>query len=146
MAIVTDTAWSELPAVDGEYRYYVLACYDAGASVATDVLGVAWPYVDGNDQHTPPLVSRLHQNYPNPFNPSTTVMFDLAEATPVTLAVYNVKGQLVRCLLQAPLGAGTHRILWDGTDESRRPVASGIYFFRIASPALTASRKAVLLK
>ena len=52
----------------------------------------------------------------------------------------------MRCLLQAPLGAGTHRILWDGTDESRRPVASGIYFFRIASPALTASRKAVLLK
>ncbi len=146
MAIVTDTSWGELPTVDGEYSYYVVAGYDAGASVGTEVLNVAWPYVAGNDQHTQPLVSQLHQNYPNPFNPSTTVMFDLAEAAPVTLAVYNVKGQLVRHLLQAPLGVGTHRILWDGTDENRRPVASGIYFFRIASPALTASRKAVLLK
>ncbi len=146
MAIVTDTAWGELPAVDGEYLYYVRACYDAGESVGTDVLSIAWPYVDGNDPQTPPTLSQLHQNYPNPFNPSTTVMFDLAEANPVTLAVYNVKGQLVRRLLQAPLGAGTHRIVWDGTDESQRPVASGIYFFRIESPALTASRKALLLK
>ena len=146
VAIVTDVAWGEIPAINGEYRYYVLACYDAGESVATNIISVVWPPVDADDPHTPPLVSCLYQNYPNPFNPSTTVMFDLAEATPVTLSVYNVKGQLVRRLLQAPLGAGTHRILWDGTDESRRPVSSGIYFFRIESPALTASRKAVLLK
>ena len=146
MELTPAASYSEQLALEGDYSYYVVASYDGGESLATDHVTFAYPYVDGDDPLTPPLVSQLHQNYPNPFNPSTTVMFDLAQAAPVKLSVFNIRGQLVRHLADGPLGVGTHRVLWDGTDDNRRPAASGIYFFKLESPALNAVRKAVLLK
>ena len=87
----------------------------------------------------------LRQNYPNPFNMATTIEFGLPRRAPVRLSVYNVLGRRVAVLLDTELPAGVHRIELDyeslGTD-----LASGIYFYRLETPACSQSRKMVFVK
>lgn len=73
----------------------------------------------------------LRQNVPNPFNPSTVIELDLAEAGPLRLEVFDVRGRLVRVLHDGPLGVGEHSFPWNGTDGSGQSVASGTYFARV---------------
>ena len=68
----------------------------------------------------------LHQNYPNPFNPMTTIPFDLPTDGFVSLQVFNILGQRVATVVNQPLHAGFHRVIWNGSSLS-----SGIYFYRI---------------
>ncbi|MDX9857894.1 MAG: T9SS type A sorting domain-containing protein [candidate division Zixibacteria bacterium] len=93
-----------------------------------------------------PTGVRLEQNYPNPFNPATTISFSLREASPVRLAVYNVLGQSVRVVLDGIYPAGNYRTVWDGTDDQGRPVAGGVYFYRLVTAHETQSRKMLLVK
>jgi hypothetical protein len=93
-----------------------------------------------------PAILTLSQNYPNPFNPETTISFDLAEQVPVTLGIYNLKGQLVRSLIHETKAQGQHSIVWNGMDENGRPVSSGIYFYKIRAGKYSSSRKMVLMK
>jgi hypothetical protein len=84
----------------------------------------------------------LHQNYPNPFNATTTIQFDLASASRVTLKIYNVLGQEVLALLNdAAFDAGTHKISVNGLQ-----LPSGIYIYRLETGGSAVSRKMVLLK
>jgi hypothetical protein len=84
--------------------------------------------------------------YPNPFNPATTVRFTLAGASDVTIAVYDVRGALVRVLIDGNMPGGEHTIKWNGTDAHGQPVSSGVYFARMISGAFDKSRKMVMLK
>ncbi len=89
----------------------------------------------------------LRQNYPNPFNPVTSVAFTVPEGGgSVSLTVHNVNGQVVRSLIDSELPAGPALVVWDGTDDSGLPLASGIYFARLASGEDSAFRKMTLLK
>jgi hypothetical protein len=89
----------------------------------------------------------LGQNYPNPFNPVTSVAFTVPEgAGRVTLTVHNVKGQVVRTLVDEELPAGPSVAVWDGTDGSGRSLASGVYFARLTAKDESATRKMTLLK
>ncbi len=89
----------------------------------------------------------LHQNYPNPFNPVTSVAFTVPDgAGSVSLTVHNVNGQVVRTLVDSELPAGPALAVWDGTDDSGLPLASGIYFARLATREDSAFRKMTLLK
>jgi len=85
-------------------------------------------------------------NYPNPFNPSTTIRYTLASPQSVTLAVFDVGGRLVRSLESGARTAGEHEQRWDGRDNRGRPVASGVYYARLAGETQTLTRKIVLLK
>jgi hypothetical protein len=84
--------------------------------------------------------------YPNPFNPSTTVRYTLAKASDVTIAVYDVRGALVRVLVKGSVPGGEHFAEWDGTDTRGRSVATGIYFAHMTSGSFEKSQKMVLLK
>jgi PKD repeat protein len=88
----------------------------------------------------------LFQNYPNPFNPTTRIEFSLPQPGKVRLDVYNIAGQVVQTLIDGQLDAGYHGVVWDGRDGDGRPVASGIYFYRLQTADVTATRKMVLLK
>ena len=85
-------------------------------------------------------------NYPNPFNPETTISFNLAQASKVSLTIYNIKGQKVKTLLNTRLEKGEHSIVWDGTDNRGKKVASGLYLYKITSGKEVAVRKMMLLK
>jgi hypothetical protein len=79
----------------------------------------------------PALRPALHDARPNPFNPRTTVAFDLPRDTAARLRIYDLRGALVRTLVDAGLARGRHQADWDGRDASGREVASGSYFARL---------------
>jgi hypothetical protein len=89
---------------------------------------------------------RLYQNHPNPFNPVTTVRFSLDRAGLTALRVFDVEGRLVRTLVSDVLPAGAHEVTWRGDDERDRPVASGVYYYRLESDCGTQSRSMVLMR
>lgn len=93
-----------------------------------------------------PLVSRLYDASPNPFNPRTAIAFDIAQPGPVRLAVYDLRGALVRTLMAETLPAGRHVRIWDGTDDDGAPAASGTYILAIDAGDFRERRKGVLLK
>ncbi len=88
----------------------------------------------------------LYPNYPNPFNPSTTLRYRLKAPTQVDLAVYNLKGQLVKTLVRSEKQAAEHTVLWDGRDEQGREVSSGVYFYMLNAGSEAHTRKMLLLK
>lgn len=95
----------------------------------------------------PIAASRLLGASPNPFNPQTAIAYELAQAGAVTLRVYDLRGRLVRRLLEAtPQSAGRHATAWDGRAEDGSRLPSGVYLCRLRAPGLDAAIKAVLLK
>jgi len=83
----------------------------------------------------------LKQNYPNPFNPSTTIEYALPQNTDVSLKVYDIRGRLVKELVNGPQNAGYYKITYDASDLS-----SGIYFFEIRAGEFVNVKKMMLLK
>ena len=71
------------------------------------------------------------QVWPNPFNTTAHLRFHLRRAALVHVAIYNVQGQRVRTLVDAPLDAGIHQMRWDGRDERGHAAATGPYFARV---------------
>lgn len=88
----------------------------------------------------------LAQNYPNPFNPTTVISFQLPEESDVTLAIYNIYGQLVKQVASGTFASGRHNIVWDATDAHGARVASGVYLYMIKAGSFTAQRRLVLMK
>jgi len=94
-----------------------------------------------------PVPGRLEiTNYPNPFNPTTTIAFSLPKAGKVRVAVYNLKGQKVKDLINSELPRGNHKLVWDGTDAHGRSVGSGIYLVRAQTSGRCVNHKIMLLK
>jgi hypothetical protein len=74
---------------------------------------------------------QLAQNHPNPFNGQTTIEYSLPEPSHVRINIYNALGQLVRKLVDENEAAGIQRAIWDGKDNDRRSVGSGVYFYEL---------------
>ena len=88
----------------------------------------------------------LSQNYPNPFNPSTTIAYSLTNASEVTLSIYNVTGQKVVDLVNAPQATGSYSVVWDGTSANGEMVSSGVYFYQINAGEFNDTKKMFFLK
>ncbi|MDP6276080.1 MAG: T9SS type A sorting domain-containing protein, partial [Candidatus Marinimicrobia bacterium] len=93
-----------------------------------------------------PSVFALHQNYPNPFNPVTEIQFDVPKESQITLTIYNIMGQEVTTLTNSTLKAGFHSVRWDGTNGLGEQVSTGLYFYRLSSPAFTSIKKMIMVK
>ena len=99
-----------------------------------------------------PEALALEQNIPNPFNPSTTISFAIppdeleAGLLRVKLEIFNLRGALIRSLMDDYLPAGYHRVNWNGKDNSGRPLSSGVYFYRLCAGSRVLTRKMILLK
>ncbi|HPA24833.1 MAG TPA: T9SS type A sorting domain-containing protein, partial [Candidatus Cloacimonas sp.] len=85
-------------------------------------------------------------NYPNPFNPETTISFEIPESGIVSLQIYNLKGQLIRTLINDFLPTGKQSLVWNGTDNENKPVASGVYLYKIKAGKNSTTAKMLLLK
>ena len=88
----------------------------------------------------------LTQNYPNPFNPTTMITFTIPQTSQVSLAVYDITGKLIKSLIAKPMDAGYHSVIWNGTDENGKGVASGVYFYKLKAGDFSQTRKCLLLK
>jgi len=80
---------------------------------------------------TRPTGAALSQNYPNPLNSETVIPFTLPSDSHVVLSLYDLAGQRVATVLDGMIRAGTHGVDWDGRDDDGRPLASGVYLFRL---------------
>ncbi len=84
--------------------------------------------------------------YPNPFNPSTTISYDLPDASFVSIVIYDAIGQEVRRLVGDQTAAGRYRIQWDALDNQGRSVGSGVYIAKVEAGSFSSSQKMLLLK
>lgn len=92
------------------------------------------------------LLSITAENYPNPFNPETTIQYYIPKNGFVTVDVYNVRGQIVKKLVNENQSTGKHQIIWKGTDQNDNTVGSGVYFYKIKTNNHTLMKKMLLVK
>ena len=102
--------------------------------------------VANHDVTTTAPIAALYDNYPNPFNPETTIQFSLPHAGKAKLEVFNIKGQMVRTLVDNALDAGIHKITWNGKNQDNRTVGSGVYFYRLTTCNQSMTKKMILMK
>ncbi|MHB9029213.1 MAG: LamG domain-containing protein [Candidatus Latescibacterota bacterium] len=90
----------------------------------------------------------LFQNSPNPFNPTTTIeyMIPSGGSRQVTLIVYDLRGTVVRNLVNRNQLPGKYTITWNGTDDSGNRVSSGMYIYRIKAGAFSEARKMMMVR
>ncbi len=88
----------------------------------------------------------LSQNYPNPFNPTTQIAYSLGQSGHVSLQIFNIRGQLIKTLVEDMMPAGDHTIEWNATNDSGDRVASGVYLYRLQAGEVVQSKKMTLVK
>jgi hypothetical protein len=104
---------------------------------------------DGVVTDTPPVARRelvLHEPVPNPFNPRVSLRYSLARAGHAKLSIYDLRGRLVRVLLDENLPQGEGTVQWDGKDGSGHTAASGVYSFVLQADGQQRSQKATLIR
>ncbi len=105
-------------------------------------------FAQQNNENIPlvPIEYKLKQNYPNPFNAETVIQYQLAKRTLVELTIYNILGRKVLTLINEIQMTGFHSIHWDGLNETKTAVASGVYFYRIEAGDFLEKKKLLLVR
>jgi len=115
-----------------------------------DNVAIKFPYAQSEtvllDKVTGPDYFWLSQNYPNPFNSSTSIAFSLAEASHVTISVFNIRGQLIKVLINQEQQSGKYQLNWSGNDLLGHPVTSGIYIVQMNVANQLFTRKVLMLR
>jgi len=140
-----DRVVAEFDMEGGINGHYDMVMFNPGgaSSALSDALYLTGG-VDG--PRIPPKQNALLAAYPNPFNPETTIRYELASSSHVSLRVYDVGGAEVRTLVDANKAAGSYALQWNGRDNKGNAVSSGVYFYRISAGSFSDVRKMTLLK
>ncbi len=93
-----------------------------------------------------PTSATLHQNYPNPFNAGTVIEADVPVAGRAEVDVYDILGRHIRTLFNGVTGPARLTLRWDGRASNGTPVASGVYVYRLITPASSLSRTMVFVR
>ena len=93
-----------------------------------------------------PEMPVLHGCYPNPFNNRMMISFMTKTSASAEVILFNVRGEVVRTIQSTIMGAGQHRIEWDGKDEIGDSVSSGVFFVRVTIGEYSMIRKVICLK
>jgi hypothetical protein len=99
-----------------------------------------------NEDNLQVAATKLNGNSPNPFNPNTTISYDIKDATLVSLAIYNIKGQLIRSLVNEAKSTGHYTVHWDGKDQQGKEVGSGVYQYVLKTGEYQETKRMTLLK
>ena len=101
--------------------------------------------IEANEPELPEKIA-LYPNYPNPFNAETNIEYALPENAKVKLGIFNLRGQLVKVLVNDEQKAGVKKVRWDGKNGDGNDVGSGVYFLRLEIGEQKLSRKITLQK
>ncbi len=145
------------------FRWRVVAHLGADSEV------VASPGTFVVIDETIPATTLLFQNFPNPFPNArvglyaTCIWFDIAQGGAVDLAVYDLRGRLVRRLapsddVPATLAPGHYgrppgdvpgscdpRFAWNGRDGTGAFVRPGVYLYRLSAPGFRDTKRIVFV-
>ena len=131
-----------LDAGDGNTSTYFLevtdACEDPGPNTTT--FDPAFEFGPAASK------TQLAGNAPNPFSGQTTVEFDLAERSRVTVAVYDMMGRKVATLVDGVRSAGPHAVGWNGRSDSGQDLASGVYLLRMKADQQSETRRMTIIR
>ena len=96
---------------------------------------------------TAPSTYRLSQSYPNPFTSGgTTIEFDMPVTERITMVVMDIRGRVVRTLIDKEERFGYQSVAWDAKNDDGDKVSSGVYFYQIRSTNFNAVGKLVFVK
>jgi hypothetical protein len=109
------------------------------------LVGVGDDQTPGPDASLPREV-RVLAAAPNPLLHRTVLAFELPEARPVEVRIFDVTGALVRTLANGTLPAGRHVLEWNVADAQGQRVAAGLYLVRFKLGPLQRSQKLVVLR
>jgi hypothetical protein len=123
--------------------YHVTATDDAGNR--SGAASIASPTANAEVEGSLPTEFALLPVRPNPARGAVEITFDLPLAGDVTMGVYGISGRRVRTLQAGVRPAGSHRLIWDGTDGTGHRVPGGVYFVRLQSGSFDASRRLLLV-
>ena len=87
----------------------------------------------------------VSQNYPNPFNPLTSIQVFIPNYIYISIDIYNVKGIIVKSLVNNELVKDYHKVWWNGTDGKGNSVPSGTYFYSMKTHGFQQTKKKMLL-
>ncbi|MGH2569725.1 MAG: S8 family serine peptidase, partial [bacterium] len=130
----------------GTQGYAVVANGDLFHAMESSAPGPTETDAIARDTRPAPESFRLSAMTPNPFRDATEVRYTVPEPAGVRIEVYDVRGRLVRALVDRPVSAGEFRATWDGRDGAGRPASPGIYFVRLTAPGVERTVKGVLLR
>ena len=98
-------------------------------------------------ENSVPLAYTLSANYPNPFNPVTTISYSVKNAGYVKIDIYNILGQHVHTLVDGYRVPGTlYRVSWNSENQSKIPISSGVYFYRMVSGGFETEGRMTIIK
>ena len=130
--------------------YYCVAVWKANTADLGETVDYVLDFsnqVTGvDDDQTTPRATVIQSIYPNPFNPRSTVAFSLTNPGQVSLRIYDARGRAVATLADGHLQAGRHERVWQGVDDSGRPVSSGVYMAQLITESDVSRKKMVMLK
>jgi len=127
----------------GIHQYYLTSAYGDFESTPSNSVTIE---VTAAGTTPLPTTTALLGNFPNPFNPSTTIQLQIKKSAPVSVDVFNMRGQKVKTLVRENLDAGTHSYEWNGTNNESQTVASGIYFYTVHIGSFCQTRRMILMK
>jgi len=147
IATVTEPKYVDADVVAGTTYFYRLSAFDfaGNRSVFSPEKSLLVTGVISNI-NTVPDDFALEQNYPNPFNPSTMIQFGLPRADRVRIEIFDIRGALVKTLVDDKLSAGYHAAVWNGLNDTGYSVSAGTYLYRMVSGAGTITKKMVYMK
>jgi hypothetical protein len=117
------------------------------AGTSSGAATLAWSFNPTLDLANPSVPApALMKARPNPFTAQTEIAFVLPADARVTLNVYDVRGRLVRTLVNGTTPAGAHLVRWDGADALGHAARSGIYFTKLTVGAVSRTERIMLLR
>ena len=133
------------------YEFNIISSHEVRVVVAnedyrTDQLWSINVVVSNDADLVASVITGIDSNYPNPFNPETTIEYSLNKDSLVRIAVYDLKGRLVRTLKKEYEQAGAHSVIWNGINNDGKNVSSGSYFIKMESNDNQDLRKITLIK
>lgn len=137
---LTDTMYIDMNINNDEQIYYAISAFDhnGNESVLSDIV-----YVNLLDitQNNLPESYILYDAYPNPFNPVTNIKYSVPENAYVSIAIYDINGNMISELMNQNQSIGTYNIMWNAVDHP-----SGLYFVKMTANNFMQTQKIMLLK
>ena len=131
--------------------------YDGDGNAASDWTDAATPTLGAENSNVTsvedaagiPENFSLEQNFPNPFNPSTIINYTIPQSANLIntrLEIFNLLGQKVRTLVNTRQASGSHAVHWNGTNDSGKLLASGLYVYRLQAAEFVDMKKMLFMK
>ncbi len=131
---------------DGTHVYVIKGVYSPGGlSMPSEPIEIIVNNGVSNENDTQELIVSK-SSYPNPFSQTSAIDIQAKRAQHIQVAIYNLKGQLIKTLADETFAQGMHNISWDGRDQNGNKCSNGVYFYKVVTPEKTFSSKTILIK